>query len=875
MEKQPGHWDRARALFAECVDLAGPGRARVLEARCGDDATLRAAVESLLRAHDALPHTADDPLARGIAEEVDKWLPEARPGQRFGAFRIIDEIGRGGMGVVYLAERDDGTVTQRVALKIVARAQLGPDAAGRLARERRLLATLEHPNIARLIDAGTGPGGVPYFAMEYVQGLPITTYCDRKSLPLAERLRLFHQVCSAVQHAHAQLVVHRDLKAGNILIREDGMPKLLDFGIAMSLDAERTLSRDAGEGATRIEFLSPGSAPPEQFLGQDFGIATDVYALGVLLCELTAGSRPLDVRGMPFEEAAQRILKVVPRLPSRAADTAAARARGLRGLAALQRRLRGDLDAIAGKALAKAPGDRYASVELLDADIARHLARQPVSVRSGDRRYRLGRFLSRNAMPVVFAVMLSALATGFVLTIVQKNADLARERDQAQVRERQALFEQARAQQVTAFLVGLFRASTPEQTRGHNISARDLLERGRRDLEAGLREQPELRAELLAALSDAYLALDDLDGAEQMAQEASTLRAPMPASHRTKSLVQLADLASRRGKHAQALALVEEARALPVARDRRASADLLKARANALDGLGRPEDAVAVWRQALALEAAEYGKEDVRALRTAIRLAISLHSLGRVDESERLLADSLPLQRKRFAPDDPALGDTLLGLAIAARNRSDFAAAEPLADEGLDIYLKVYGRDSSQAAGAMNTLATIAQANGRGTKARALLEQALATRRAVFGEASMQVATSEYNLGLLLQLHDLDAAQAVVHLRKAVEIGTPLFPPTHGALAHYRLALGSQLRQLGRYTEADTVLGQALATFEASNAPRGVNVALTRGELACSALERTQGRASSQALDEALAVLDRNAPDSQQGARLRSCRAQY
>ena len=832
-------------------------------------------MESLLRAHDALPHTADDPLARGIAEEVDQWLPEARPGERFGAFRIIDEIGRGGMGVVYLAERDDGTVTQRVALKIVARAQLGPDAASRLARERRLLATLEHPHIARLIDAGTGPGGVPYFAMEYVQGLPITTYCDRKSLPLGERLRLFRQVCSAVQHAHAQLVVHRDLKAGNILIREDGMPKLLDFGIAMSLDAERTLSHDAGEGAARIEFLSPGIAPPEQFVGQDSGIATDVYALGVLLCELTAGARPLDVRGMPFEEAAQRILTVAPRLPSRAADTAAARARGLHGLPALQRRLRGDLDAIAGKALAKVPGDRYASVDMLDADIARHMARQPVSVRSGDRRYRLGRFLSRNAMPAVFALMLSALATGFVLTTVQKNADLARERDQAQTRERQALFEQARAQQVTAFLVGLFRASTPEQTRGRDISARDLLERGRRDLEAGLREQPELRAELLAALSDAYLALDDLDGAEQMAQEASTLRAPMPASHRTKSLVQLADLASRRGKHTQALALVEEARALPVARDRPAAAALLRAQANALDGSGRREDAVAAWRDALALEIAEYGREDVRAVRTAVRLAFSLRNFGRMDESEQLLADSLPQQRKRFAPDDPALGETLLALAIAARNRGDFAVAEPLADEGLEIYLKVYGRESSQAAVAMNTLATIAQANGRVAKARALLEQALATRRAVFGKTSLQVAATEYNLGLLLQLHELDTAQATAHLRAAVEIGTPMLPPDHGTLAHYRLALGSQLRQLGRYTEADTVLEQALATFESFNAPRGVNVALTRGELACSALGRTRGRSSSDVLDEALAVLDRNAPNSQQGARLRFCRARY
>ena len=336
-------WSRAKALFDDLVTLPETERAAVLESRCGDDAELRRFVESLLAADLGFVETRDDPLLRNARIALDQLAGGIASGRRFGAFAVVEEIGRGGMGVVYLAERHDGKVAQRVALKLVASSHLDAEASARLARERRVLATLEHPNIARLIDAGEDPSGIPYFAMEYVKGLPITRYCDERKLSLHDRLRLFRQVCSAVQYAHANLIVHCDIKAGNILVTDGGLPKLLDFGIAT------TLGMEAAAGENR--FLSPQTAAPEQCLGQPASVATDVYALGVLLCAM-------------------------PRLPSEAAP-------------ALRRQPRGDIDAIVAKALSKAPHDRYASVEPFDADIERHLATQPIAIRADERGYRV------------------------------------------------------------------------------------------------------------------------------------------------------------------------------------------------------------------------------------------------------------------------------------------------------------------------------------------------------------------------------------------------------------------------------------------------------------------------------------------------------
>ncbi|MDC8011814.1 serine/threonine-protein kinase [Tahibacter soli] len=857
-------WWRARELFDAAVALPAAERAALLDARCGDDAALRRAVDALLAASDALPDTQNDPFARSFGEAIVRLMPEVKPGQRFGAFAVVEEIGRGGMGVVYLAERDDGTVSQRVALKLVAHGHLDAEASARLARERRLLAALEHPNIARLIDAGEDASGIPYFAMEYVRGEPLVAYCDRRALPLAARLALFREVCAAVQYAHANLIVHCDLKSANILMTEGGLPKLLDFGIATTLDA------DAATGESR--FLSPQSAAPEQFLGQSGGVATDVYALGVLLCELAGGRLPFEAAPGDLTALRRQVLEDPPLLPGDAIDDDAAKRRGGLSAAALRRRVRGDIDAIAARALQKSPQQRYASVEQLDADVARHLALQPVDARRGERGYRAARFLLRNALAALFTSAILALIVGFAAVTLRQNERLAHERDVAQQRERQAQFERARAQQVTDFMIGLFKSSMPEQARGRDVTARELLQRGREQLRGALGEQPPLKAALLAAIAEAALALDDMDGAEAAAHEASDLReAAPPASdaERAASLIQLATIETRRTRYDEAMKLADRAQALAPDGDARIA--LLGVRATALNGLARPKESLPLWREALALQSAAAGPDDVRTLRLASRIAGNLRVLGDVDEAERVMLDNLPRERQRFAPDDPIVGETLNGLALIARNKRDYARAETYAAEALDLYRKIYGERATQTANAMNTLATIVQAQGEYDRALSLFEGVLAVRRAVFGDDSAQAAAAHYNVGLLLLLRLKKPEAARAHFARAVDVSVKLLPPGHVNLANYRLVLGSALRDAGRYAEARAALELALPAFEAIAAPRGIDIALTRGELACVALALGRPGARER-LDAAIAVTDRVARELPQAQRLNECK---
>jgi eukaryotic-like serine/threonine-protein kinase len=873
----PDTWLRAKALFGDVVTLPANERAGMLDARCGDDAQLRQFVESLLRSSDALPTGHSESLQSGLgaalSRAVRQALPEIERGRRFGAFAVIEEIGRGGMGIVYLAERHDGTVAQRVALKLVAAGMLHGEAAQRLARERRLLAALEHPHIARLIDAGEDASGIPYFAMEYVQGAPITAYCDRQNLPLAQRLRLFRQVCAAVQYAHANLIAHCDIKPGNILVTDSGLPKLLDFGIATTLDAARA---DGETDAPR--FFSPQAAAPEQFLGQPSSIATDIYALGVLLCELCGGSRPFastDDR----DELRRRVLHEAPALPSSAATAKAAQQRGTT-LPALRRQLAGDIDAIVGKTLAKSPHERYASVEQLDADIARHLEKHPVQARAGERGYRFSRFLQRHALAVVFAaavagfvIVLAGLLASFAASTAQQNEQLAHERDQARQREQQAQFERARAQQVTDFVIGLFKDAAPGKARAPDISARELLKRGGEKLHNSLGDQPQLKAAMLAAIGEAHLALDNVDAAEAAVREAFALRGALrPALPRDliDSLMQLGTLANRSSRYAETLALVNQAQALALANpDAVDPVALINIRATALQSMGMQAETVLVRREALALEQRAHAAGDLRIMRAAVGLSDALYVRGIVDEAEQVLLENLP-QEPGANADGPESGEILLNLAKLARDRQDYKRASELISRALPIYRKVYGDNSMPTSSVMAVAAMIAHYNGDNAQALQLFQDSLRIKRDLGGENAM-TAISEQNVGALL--HRMKRpAEALAYFQRAVALGEKLYTPGHGNLSQFRLSLGKALRDLGRYAAAEPVLRTALQDFEKINAPRGINVATTRGELACIALARGDKSAGA-VLSASVTLLDRYPQESTAAERLRECAA--
>ncbi len=396
-------WERVKTIFEAARNLDPPARRTFLDDACGQSSELKSELESLLCAWDKAGEFLDTPAVEANAAEIADAVHGADAGLRLGAYRTVREIGHGGMGVVYEALRDDDEYRQRVAIKLIAFGMATDPLRQRFRSERQILAGLDHPNIARLLDGGTTAGGQPYLVMEYVEGVPLTEYCARERLGTRERLKLFRTICSAVHAAHRRLIVHRDLKPGNVLVTSDGAPKLLDFGIAKALGAE-----DRGEetGITAVMY-TPEYASPEQVRGEPVTTATDVYSLGVILYELLTGCLPYSLGGLSSFEAAQAICAAPPAKPSSAAP-------------ALRKTLDGDLDNILLKALHKDPERRYASAEQFSEDIQRHLSGAPVLARADTVRYRAAKFARRHSIGLAaVAAILALLAGGFAATLWQ------------------------------------------------------------------------------------------------------------------------------------------------------------------------------------------------------------------------------------------------------------------------------------------------------------------------------------------------------------------------------------------------------------------------------------------------------------------------
>lgn len=418
---RPERWRRIQLIFERAVELDPASRSRYLDEACRADPSLRAEVEALVRAERAAAEGEFlDRAVRGAAQEFLQTSNER--GARFDEYRLVRELGSGGMGAVWLAERADGEYSASVAIKLVRGGFASPEVEHRFRVERQILADLAHPNIARLIDGGTAPDGMPYIVMEYVDGQPFTSWARTAKLDLAQRLRLFRTVCDAVQHAHRSLIVHRDLKPSNILITPDGVPKLVDFGIA------KLLAPGAGafQTASMVRPMTPWYASPEQIAGDRITIATDVYSLGVLLYELLSGRHPFGGDRATFLEIRRRILEDTPQLVSEAAAANPDRPAGVD-----PRRLRGDLDAIVSRAMERQPEHRYASAAELGEELRRFLAGEPVLARGGSWTYHVARFARRYTARIALAVaallLLLALGAAYTMGLAhQRNDALAR-----------------------------------------------------------------------------------------------------------------------------------------------------------------------------------------------------------------------------------------------------------------------------------------------------------------------------------------------------------------------------------------------------------------------------------------------------------------
>ncbi|HEX6834841.1 MAG TPA: serine/threonine-protein kinase, partial [Rudaea sp.] len=528
-------WKRVWEIFDEVADLPLAAGAEVLERRCKGDAALRETVLQLLQAS-----KEQSQFERGIEQAkaalaVD-WMREVDSGaenfigKRMGAWRAVREIGRGGMGVVLLGERVDDEFEQRAAIKLLTFPTQG--LFERFRQERRILARFEHRSIARLIDGGLTENHLPYFVMEYIEGQKITDFCAERHLGLKDRVLLFEQVCEAVQYAHEHLVVHRDLKPSNILVSHDGLPKLLDFGIAKVLTPDETASGEI----TAAQFVTRAYAAPEQMRGDPVTTATDVYALGAVLYEILTGQRAMRDDGREHAGVDREIRAPSSVLP-KIAD-----ARGY------QNEMRGDLDRVVLKALQADPALRYSSVNALLGDLRNFRMNRPVSATADRLPYRVGKFLRRHRVRVAAALLLLATAcAGFsgVLWESRKTHDQAL-RAVAEARNAEEQAQRARA--VRDFTVRVLGQIKPDATQGRPVVARELLDKAVAQLKSSSETPRAVSSDILNMLADLYFDLGDYEQSEHLLRDAGSGRdEALPAEVRARTLLGLAATTWRRG----------------------------------------------------------------------------------------------------------------------------------------------------------------------------------------------------------------------------------------------------------------------------------------------------------------------------------------
>lgn len=875
-------WSRINTLLDTVWNLEPEERSEFLDEACAEKPELREYVEALLRAEAEAPDFLEGEAASFAGEALAGMMVEGEPlsGQRVGPYRLDEEVGRGGMSRVYRATRADGAFEQEVAVKLLRIGFDSEEARQRFRLERQVLATLQHPNIARLLDGGLTEDGVPYLVMEHVEGQPITTYCDERQLPIRERLALLITVSEALQYAHQNLVVHRDLKPSNILVTDDGAVKLLDFGIAKLLDTEAApLTVPATR--TGVRPMTPAYAAPEQVRGEAVSTATDVYQLGVLAYELLTGHRPFESIADNRFEVERAVLEEEPTRPSTVVTMKAERdAKHVTPEAVgearrvpvdqLRRRLRGDLDAVVLKALRKDADQRYASAEAFVTDIERYLNGRPVEARSLTLDYRARKFAQRHRWGVGVAVAFLVVIAVSGVILVRQRAVAERQRDRAQA-------EAEAATQVSDFLVSLFEASNPFASEEKTLSARDLLRRGQERVEA-LEGQPVVQSRVFDAMGRAYRGLGNYERADSLLRRALTLRRRVYGDDHlavAKTLAHLGDLRRAEYLSNEALAYYRKAFSIfqnrdgPLSRsDSLLKANVLSDLSRALRNTGKPDSAETLMRQALTLRQAVQGSDHPDVWATKSDLAYVLRESGSVDEAERLYRDVLEWQREHA--DSLKVAHTLNNLGYLLRTRGKLAQAERRYREALRIH--------EDALGPTHPITLMIRGNNLGTlymmqddlaAAEKILRKQLRAVRAHYPDDHWRVGKWAYILGERLLLRERHLAEAEALLREGVRIyrasdvasresvleiqailghclvlrnkdrrAKPLLQESRAVLsadsvdaprdlAHAEIGLGIYHTRRGHYARAESLLTKAHATFETifNDAP-GVNQSL-------------------------------------------------
>jgi len=852
---KPDRWQQVVRLYAAALERTARDRGPYLRETCGDDEKLLREIEALL----SDPASARKFLAAGGAfasaapDDVAVTHSDSAPsaGERaIGPYRLLQKIGEGGMAEVWLSEQTT-PLHRSVAIKLI---KAGMDTKAMVARfesERQALALMDHPAIAKVFDAGATAEGRPYFAMEYVPGTPITEYCDRYRLSTRERLELFIPVCEGVQHAHQKAVIHRDLKPSNILITlQDGkaVPKIIDFGVAKAVGqplTDKTMFTQIGVLVGTPEYMSPEQT---ELTGHNVDTRTDVYSLGLILYELLVGALPFDGRALRragFEEILRQIREEEPVRPSTKVrtlgDASAACARNRKTEpGVLARQLEGDLDVIVLKAVEKDRTRRYGSPSDLAAEIARYLQDEPVLATPPSVAYRARKFARRHRFGVGVAAGVLLLLIGFAVTMAAQAQRIARERDRAN-REAEA------SHQVTDLLTGLFRVVDPGEARGNQITAREILDRGARQIDVELRTQPEIQARLMQTMGVVYTNLGLYRQAQQLLERAVEIaRRTLGPEHRDtlSSTNALGVVYRRQDRLPEAEAIFRDT--LSISRrvfgpDHRQTASAMALLADALMRQQRDREAEPLFREAKDISLRAVGPEHLETITSRAGLGAVYMGENRYADAEKELRETLSIAQRVLGPDDPFtlivhehLAEDLMAAqrygeaapivrdVLAARARvlgpehsltlnarhllalnligqKRYEEAERQSRETLEIERRVLGAGSRITLETGNDLALAFTAQHRYEEADTVFREMLANARRALGDNDAVTNQSRYNIACIAALRGR-RDEAFLALQQAVD---------HGFLDHETIANDEDLKTLHADPRFDALVAEA------------------------------------------------------------------
>ena len=812
-------WQKIQTLFHKAADIPETEQRTFLESECADDPALICEVMALLE-EDARGASM---LDAGIAEVAHQVLSDpaaaSLPFKEFGPYRIQRALGEGGMGVVYLAERED--LGSQVAIKILRDGWLSPTRRDLFAAEQRTLAQLNHPSIARLYDADTSPDGSPFFVMEYVEGVPLTVYCDKNNCSIRGRMRLFRTVCDAVLYAHQHAVIHRDLKPSNVLVKNDETLRLLDFGISKHL---KSFGDSADKTMTGLRFMTPAYAAPEQIRGEQVGIHTDVYSLGVILYELLAGRLPFDVSNRTPAQAERILTQQETEKPSAVSDRILRLPQHSDHAALASKTEWADLDVLCLTAMHKDPQRRYSSVEALIRDIDHYLKGQPLEAQPDTLAYRLRKFVTRNRQPVVAVAVAFTLVVGVVIFFTVWLA----------ITRNAALAEAARTQRIQKFMTNLFQGGDASAGPADNLRVVTLLDRGVQEAQS-LNAEPEVQAELYETLGTLYQKLGKLDEANRLLNSSLQGRKTLygaDTAQVAESLVTLGLLRDDQAELPEAEKMVREGLAMSkrhLPPNHPAVAKATAALGKVLEDRGSYDEAIKTLEEAMRLQSTK-GAATPEFAASLYELANTHFYAGHYDTSESINERLLPIYRQIYGERHPRVADVFINLGAIKFDLGHYLEAERYDRQALEIVQAWYGKDNPETASDLTLLARALVREDRYDEAVDLLQQSLAIKERVYGKVHPTVASTLNELGsAALRQHKNEVAEQ--DFQRMVDIYRQVYGEHHYLFAVALSNLGSVYSSREEWSRAENIYLQVIPIFTESQSANHINTGVARIKL--------------------------------------------